>query len=69
MTNNFPQNLKAMRTQAGIKIKHVSDETEINRETIYDYEKGRTEPTIKNLVKLATFFGVSLDQLVYDSQP
>ena len=65
MTINFCQNLKAIRTQAGIKIKHISDETDINLETIYDWESGKRVPNLKNLVKLAKFFGVTLDQLVF----
>lgn len=63
--NNFSHNLKSIREQAGLKIKHLSEETEITRETIYDWEAGRSVPTLPNLVKLAKFFGVSLDQLVF----
>lgn len=63
--NNFAHNLKAIREQAGIKIKHLSDETEINRETIYSWESGKRVPSLDNLVKLSKFFGVSLDQLVF----
>jgi len=62
---NFSQNLKAIREQAGIKIKHISDETGLNRETIYDWESGKRTPNLTSLVKLSKFFGVTLDQLVF----
>lgn len=65
MQSNFSHNLKAIREQAGIKIKHISDETGLCRETIYDYESGKRVPTLTSLVKIAKFFGVSLDQLVF----
>lgn len=65
MQTNFSSNLKAIREKCGLNIKQLSDQMELTRETIYDWEAGRSVPTLPNLVKLANFFGVSLDKLVY----
>jgi transcriptional regulator with XRE-family HTH domain len=61
----FSNNLKELRATTGHTLVEISDETGINRETIRDYELDRTVPNIYNLVKLAKFFGVTLDQLVF----
>lgn len=65
MQNNFSKNLKVLREASCMKLKEIYEQTGITRETIRDYEKGRTYPTLCNLVKLAGLFGVSLDEIVF----
>jgi transcriptional regulator with XRE-family HTH domain len=43
----------------------ILDTVKITSAALSQYTRGRTNPTFKNLVALANFFGVSLDYLVY----
>lgn len=42
----------------------VADKLGVNQKTYSNYENGRAEPSIENLIKLADLFGVSVDRLI-----
>ena len=46
------------------KQREVAEYLGINLRTYQNYEGGRSEPSIAQLIKLADFFMVSLDELV-----
>ena len=46
------------------KQKQVAEAIGVNRATYANYECGRRSPDIEGLVKLATFYGISLKELV-----
>ena len=46
------------------KQKQVAEAIGVNRATYANYECGRRSPDIEGLVKLATFYGISLNELV-----
>ena len=48
----------------GYKQKQVAEAIGVNRATYANYECGRRSPDIESLVKLATFYGISLNELV-----
>lgn len=53
-----------LRDSRGLKDANVSDATGIPRSTFTDWKQGRSEPKLEKLLKLANFFGVSLDEFV-----
>ena len=55
--------LKAIREGLGLSQKKVAQETGLNVVTLSGYEVGRAEPNMAALVKLADFYGVSLDYI------
>ncbi len=61
--NDFHRYLKTLRLQRGLSIVEVSQALDISRSLIYQYEANRTFPNGKNLIKLARFFHISLDEL------
>ena len=48
----------------GYKQKQVAEAIGVNRATYANYECGRRSPDIDGLVKLARFYGISLNELV-----
>lgn len=62
--SQFSESLKGIRIRAGKKQREAAECLGLNLRTYQYYEEGRSEPNILSLVKLADFFGVSLDELV-----
>ncbi len=58
------QNLFALRKQRKLSRKAVARALEMSAMTCQRYEKDLRDPTAPVLVKLADFYGVTLDQLV-----
>ena len=57
-------NLKDLRKKKGVTQKEVADFLQIATMTYCGYETGKREPNIETLVKMANYFGCSVDELV-----
>lgn len=62
--NNFKEILKNLRKEKCITQKKLAKELTISEDTIYNWEKGRSEPSIDDLIKISTFFNITIDFLV-----
>jgi transcriptional regulator with XRE-family HTH domain len=60
-------NLKALRKKAGLSQMRFASEVGINRSTLADYETGSCYPKPDRLKKMASFFRVTVDQLISDA--
>lgn len=60
----LPQNLKYLRKKHHISQRDLAEAVELARSTIGDYERGRSEPDIKTLIRLTDYFKISLDDLI-----
>ncbi len=60
----FNERLKELRTEEGITQKELARLMDTTNSSICDWECGRTEPNIQQLVKLAEIFSVSVDYIV-----
>ncbi|MBQ0099317.1 MAG: helix-turn-helix transcriptional regulator, partial [Firmicutes bacterium] len=56
--------IKELRIEKGLTQGQLAKEIGVTQGAIYFWEKEINEPTAGYLVKLATFFGVSLDDLL-----
>jgi transcriptional regulator with XRE-family HTH domain len=56
--------LQELRIQRKKLLQDVSDYTGINRQTLSNYERGDREPNIDTLKLLASFYEVSIDELL-----
>ena len=56
--------LYELRMQAGISQKKLANDLQMSTGNLCDWEKGRTQPDIEKLIKLADYFDVSLDELM-----
>ncbi|WP_295755639.1 helix-turn-helix domain-containing protein [uncultured Oscillibacter sp.] len=61
---NLSRNLFALRKQRKLSREAVARALEMSAMTYQRYEKNLRDPTAPVLVKLAEFYGVTLDQLV-----
>ena len=59
----FNERLKELRTELGLTQRDVAKHLSIGRTTVSEYESGKIVPKQDNLVKLASFLGVSVDYL------
>lgn len=57
------KNLLALRKERGLSREAVARALEISSMTYQRYEKDLRDPTAPLMVKLADFYGVTLDQL------
>ena len=55
--------LKDLREDMDLRQIDVAKATGIDQRTLSNYETGKTAPDMYSLIKLADFFGVSLDYL------
>lgn len=56
--------LKKLRMSKGVYQKDVAEYLGVDRTTYVKYERGDTEPNLEILDKLATYFGVTVDELL-----
>lgn len=56
--------LKDLRIEKGITHKQLSDDIGVPVRTISRWEKGETDMLLRNAIKLAEYFGVTLDEFV-----
>ena len=56
--------IKDLREDRDMRQKDLADATGIDQRTISNYETGKTLPDAYALIKLADYFGVSIDYLV-----
>ena len=53
-----------MRSEKGITHKQLSDDIGVPVRTISRWEKGETDMLLKNAIKLAEYFDVTMDEFV-----
>lgn len=60
----FNENLKSLRLSCGIGQKQLAELLNISLKTISHWETGYSEPSIYQLIQLADYFDVTIDELV-----
>ena len=58
------ERLKTLRQETQTPIKDLCETLGILNRAYHFYEQGGREPSLKNLIALADFYGVSIDYLV-----
>lgn len=58
------KNLKKLRLEAGISQQKLADIIGTSQQSVNKYENHNVEPDINSLIKLADFFGTSVDYLI-----
>lgn len=66
---NIHQKLKQARMHAELTQEEVTTQLGISRQTLSNWENGRSSPDINNVLKLSDLYGISLDQLLRDDIP
>jgi transcriptional regulator with XRE-family HTH domain len=63
------EKLKMLREERGILQKQLAGVIGVHSTDISRWERGRNSPSVETLGKLAQFFGVTTDYLVFESAP
>ena len=58
------ENIKELRTAKGLKQADLAKEMSTTVKTISHWETGYCEPSVSQLIMLANFFDISIDELV-----
>lgn len=59
----FPRRLKSLRIKNKCAQKYVAEKLDLSYKSYRSYEQGQSIPKLKNVIKLAKFFKVSIDFL------
>lgn len=68
MENQFQSKLINLRKENAMSQETLSEKLFVSRQTISKWETGETTPDLDNLIKLASLFNISLDELVFDEE-
>lgn len=58
------ENLRKLRMSKGISQQKLADVLGTTQQSIYKYEKYKIEPDIGTLIRLADYFGTTVDYLI-----
>jgi len=58
------RNLRGLRIKKGVSQQSLADAIGVSQQSINKYENHNVEPDIATLIRLADFFGVTVDALI-----
>jgi len=61
---SFTENLKKLRKDQKMGQQELAEKLKVSVKTISHWETGYTEPSINQLITIANFFDVTIDELV-----
>ncbi len=61
---NFPQKLREERKKRGMTQKELGEKVGVKQNTFTNWENGKREPTLDNIIKLANILDVTVDYLL-----
>ncbi len=59
--------LYELRTEKGLSQRQIASQLHISQGTYNNWENGKTEPSISQLIELSNYFEVSIDYIVDNS--
>lgn len=63
MKEVFAERLKELRIESGLGQEKLADDLEVSHGTISLWENRLREPKLSNLIRIAQYFGVTIDYL------
>lgn len=62
---NIGNNIKVFRNEIGMSQQELADKMYVTRQTVSNYEKGKSFPDVETLDQLSSIFGVSVEEIIY----
>lgn len=56
--------IRELRKQSKISQEKLAEQIGVSRQAVTKWETNRGEPGVDNLIQLATYFGISVDELL-----
>lgn len=66
LTSPLAARIRSLREGAGMSQAHLAELVFVSRQTVINWEKGRTLPDAESLKRLSAAFGITLDALLDD---
>lgn len=63
------KNIKQLRIQQNMTQDELAERLYVTRQTVSNYETGKSKPDVEMLVKIAEVLGTDVQQLIYGLQP
>ncbi len=63
--NTVGKNLKTLRKRSGMKQEDLAEKIHVTRQTISNYETGKSQPDIETLTMLAEALGTDINEVIY----
>lgn len=63
----FGKHLRKLRESKGLLQRELAEQLELKQNTLSSYENGNRYPEMPTLSKIAAYFDISLDELVYET--
>ena len=61
-------NIKYFRKESGMTQDELAEELNVTRQALSNWERGKTEPDIETLTKIAEILDVSVEELIYGEE-
>ena len=61
----FGQRLRSLRHQRKLSLDQASEKLKMHKAQLANYETGRTKPAMDCLIRLSSFYDVSIDYLIF----
>ena len=63
--NQVSTTIKLLRTEKGINQEQLAEQLHVTRQAVSSWETGKTQPDIDTLTRIAVYFDVSVERLIY----
>ena len=67
--NEVANSIKKLRQEKQLSQEQLAEQLHVTRQAVSSWETGKTQPDIETLTRLAEFFGVSVEHLIYGKPP
>lgn len=65
---SLAQSLQENRKRCGLTQEQLAQRLDVSRQAVSKWENGTAEPSTANLLALAEVFGITVDQLLHETQ-
>lgn len=67
--NKVQSSIKRLRQDKGMNQEQLAEQLHVTRQAVSNWETGKTQPDIETLTKIAEYFEVSVEHLIYGKEP
>ncbi len=67
--NKVSATIKKLRVEKNINQEQLAEQLHVTRQAVSNWETGKTQPDIETLTRIAEYFGVSAEYLIYGQEP
>ena len=66
--NKVSTTIKLLRIEKGINQEQLAEQLHVTRQAVSSWETGKTQPDIETLTRIAEYFDVSVERLIYGKE-